>query len=93
MAKFVMTAKQALIEELGDIDEQMKALQERAKEIRAKLAKREGKFNGVHFYATVFERPTSSLVVAKVKRLLGPAKYATCVKHGTAKVVKIARID
>ena len=91
--KFVMSPRQAKIEELGSLDEEIKVLQERANKLKKQLGAKLGKFSGISFYVNAFERGNTKLDRAKVKRLLGPTKYKSCLVEGeTQTVVTVGRL-
>jgi hypothetical protein len=89
---FVLSRKQEYIEEIGSIDEHIEELTLRREKLISKLQKYPGRSLGLTFQSNVYTRMHTSLNTVKIKRLLGPVKYASCLRRKEITVVLVRRI-
>lgn len=91
MAK--VTAKtRSLVDKLGDIDEQIKTLQDRKKRLAVRLEGFEGRIKGEDYQVVISSYKMTTLVKEKVKKLLTASQYQKCERSSDVTKMMFSRI-
>lgn len=91
MAK--VTAKtRSLVDKLGDIDEQIKTLQDRKKRLAVRLEGFEGRIKGEDYQVVISSYKMTTLVKEKVKKLLTASQYRKCERSSDVTKMAFSRI-
>lgn len=77
-----ITKRGALIDQLGNLKEQIAMLVKQEKDIVEQLNKKEGSFEGLYYRITVYHVAPKILDKDRVKELLGEEVYNSCLHPG-----------
>lgn len=92
-AKRKTTTRADKVDRLGELKEQIAALQEEYDALESSLRRRLGTTEGEHYAYTSFEVEGKKFMHARAKRLLGEAAYKSCWKANPYRSSKLTALD